>query len=311
MKIGIPKGLAIYEYPVLFDTFFKELGVEVVYSTDTNNEIFKNGINLSIDENCLASKVYLGHIYNLVSRIEKENIDYIFVPRICSFKKRETVCVKFYAMYDICKNMFDAKFLTINVDYEKGETMLKSFIRIGKKLNKKTIDIVRAYKVAKSSQEEHLKKKLKEEKLRINNENNLPNILVVSHPYVIYDKKLGKPVYEYLNKLGTNIFFSDVNDTSNLENYKKISKSLYWKFNKNLLSGIIDYIDKMDGIIYLSTFPCGPDSLVTEITMRKIKDIPSINIIIDEQDANAGMYTRLESFVDILQTRKALNKRGA
>ncbi len=311
MKIGIPKGLAVYEYPVLFDTFFKELGLEVVYSADTNNEIFKNGINLSIDENCLASKVYLGHIYDLVSRMKKENIDYIFVPRICSFKNRETVCVKFYAMYDICKNMFDAKFLTINIDYQKGETVLKSFIKLGKKLNKKTLDIVKAYMVAKSSQERYLNEKLEEEKLRIKSKNNLPNILIVSHPYVIYDKRLGIPVCKYLNKLGTNIFFSNVNDTNNLENYKKISKSLYWKFNKNLLSGIVDYIDKIDGIIYLSTFPCGPDSLVTEITMRKIKDIPSINIIIDEQDASAGMYTRLESFVDILQTRKALSKRGA
>lgn len=311
MKIGIPKGLAIYEYPKLFEKFFEKLGCKIVYSNDTNSEIFKNGINLSIDESCLASKVYLGHVYDLVSRAKKENIDYIFVPRICSFKKRETVCVKFYAMYDICKNVFDAKFITINIDYEKGETMLKSFIKLGKKLNKKTADIIKAYKVANSYSKKYIKDRLEKEKNRINKENYLPNILIVSHPYVIYDKKLGKPIFNYLKSLGTNVFFSDINDTKNIDNYKKISKSLYWKFSKKLLSGIINYIDNIDGIIYLSTFPCGPDSLVTEMALRKVKDVPSINIIIDEQEANAGMYTRLESFVDILQTKKNINKRGA
>ena len=76
---------------------------------------------------------------------------------------------------------------------------------------------------------------------------------------------------------------------------------LYWKYNKNLLNGIMEYSDKVKGIIFISTFPCGPDAMVNDLVIRKIKNKPILNLVIDEQDASAGLYTRLESFVDILE----------
>ena len=56
--------------------------------------------------------------------------------------------------------------------------------------------------------------------------------------------------------------------------------------------------------LYLSTFPCGPDALVNELVLRKVTSKPSLNIVLDEQDARAGLYTRLESFIDILNQKK-------
>lgn len=63
-------------------------------------------------------------------------------------------------------------------------------------------------------------------------------------------------------------------------------------------------LNNIDGIVYLSVFPCGTDSLVNELAMRKIKDVPYINIVLDEQDADAGLQTRIESFVDILNMKE-------
>ena len=61
----------------------------------------------------------------------------------------------------------------------------------------------------------------------------------------------------------------------------------------------------MDGIIFLSTFPCGLDSITNDLIMRKLPNTKKINIIIDEQSGNAGLQTRLESFVDILNESKS------
>ena len=55
---------------------------------------------------------------------------------------------------------------------------------------------------------------------------------------------------------------------------------------------------------HLSSFPCGPDSLVNELAIRKLDDIPSIKITVDESTATSGLITRLESFVDILKARR-------
>ena len=64
------------------------------------------------------------------------------------------------------------------------------------------------------------------------------------------------------------------------------------------------YKNKVDGIILLSTFPCGPDSLCNELIVRNIKNIPILTLIIDDINSNTGIITRLESFTDIIKTRK-------
>ncbi|MEG0872424.1 MAG: acyl-CoA dehydratase activase-related protein [Clostridia bacterium] len=320
MKIGIPRGIATFEYPVLFTSFFENLGIEIVLSDKSCKEIMEDGIHYSIDENCLASKMYMGHVKNLKDKMSLEHIDYIFIPRICSFNKTDTVCVKFYAMYDICKNIFDVPFITLNIDYLRGENEFKAFLNLGRKLNKRYIDIIKAYKKAKAMQNIYDVKKLEEQIIKIKSKKaDDINILIVSHSYISKDKYMGVPVTKYLENLGVNIFYANINSSNickktykkssnNDKGYKKISDSIYWKYSKNLLNGITEYLDYVDGIIYLSVFPCGPDSLVNELSLRKVKDVPSINIILDEQVANAGLYTRLESFVDILEQKNNLEE---
>lgn len=310
MNIGIPKGMYIYEEPILFEYFFKSLGCNVIYSEDTNKEILENGIKLSVDEACLASKIYLGHVNNLVKRKKEENIDYIFIPRVCSFKNKKNICVKFFAMYDICKNIFDTEFIFLNIDYEDRESKLKAFVNLGKKLGFSYGLSLKAYLKARNMQRIYdLKKtRLQYEKIANSNDNTC-NILVVAHPYISYDKIIGKQITKYLESLGLSVIFADVNSYKYQRNNKKyaytnLSKTIYWKPNINLLNGITEYLPYIDGIVYLTVFPCGTDSLVNEILVRKVSEVPSINLVLDEEEIGAGVFTRLESFYDILSSRK-------
>ena len=59
-------------------------------------------------------------------------------------------------------------------------------------------------------------------------------------------------------------------------------------------------MNKIDGIIFVSAFPCAPDSLVNELVMRKIKK-PYINLILDNNFSFTALETRLESFIDVLR----------
>ena len=56
-------------------------------------------------------------------------------------------------------------------------------------------------------------------------------------------------------------------------------------------------------LFFLTAFPCGPDSLTNELVIRKI-DIPYLQLIQDDLDGVAGMETRLESFLDIIERKK-------
>ena len=59
------------------------------------------------------------------------------------------------------------------------------------------------------------------------------------------------------------------------------------------------------GIIYISAFGCGLDSVLMDLVERKAKEhkIPFTLITIDEQTGEAGVNTRIEAFLDMLEWR--------
>lgn len=301
MKIGIPKGLLYYKYSYLWETFFDELGIEYIISPDTNKEIINKGTTYAIDEACLSSKVYLGHVAYLIGKC-----DYILVPRISNYGSDGTVCTKFQAIYDIVNNTFrdrDIKLLYYNIDYKNSETEMLGFVKMGKFLGKKKTAVMRAYLVAKQAEksarvmdEKYQEKLFNEDKIKI---------LLVAHHYNIYDKYIGQPIIDYLRNMGVVPIIGDVaNKKEAIEKSVEISDTLPWAYNKELVGSIAMYKDKVDGIILMSSFNCGPDSLVNEMIIRKVKDKPILNLTVDGQEGSAGIETRLESFLDIIKFKK-------
>ena len=298
ITIGLPKGLLYYKYKDLWISFFDELGITTIVSKDTNKEILETGIHKAVDEACLSLKIYLGHVDDL-----KDRVDYILVPRIVSLKKKEKLCTNFSALYDIINNTFDVNILYYNIDVDKHINEIDSFIEIGKQLGVSKVKSISAYKKAKRKEKELLDK-------RLSNQNSLLKddglkVLLVAHPYNLYDEFIGKPVIRYLEDNNIIPIYSDTYDKSKMEyECSLISNTIYWTYNKELLGSISHYKDKVDGIIIISTFPCGPDSLTNEMITRKIKDKPIISIIVDELNNDAGLITRLESFIDVIKDKK-------
>ncbi len=293
-KIGIPRSLFYYYYGDIWKLFFENLEIPYIISPNTNKEIMDKGGKIANDEMCLAFKNYLGHIDYL-----KDKCEYILVPRICNYKSNNQTCTNFLATYDIVNNLFDINILHYNIDLEKGDTLKKGLYKIGKKLGKTNKEIKIAYK--KTMYQYKLKTKKNEEI----NENKLNSkktkILLISHPYNTYDNLIGMDIIKYLIKENVEIIYSDkFNKKIANKLSKKLSKNLYFKYSKESIGSIEYAKDKIDGIIFISSFPCGPDSLVNELIMRKIK-IPHINIIIDNNSSFTGIETRLESFLDVIR----------
>ena len=277
MKIGIPRSLYFYYYGDLWLRFFEELNIETKVTSPTNNEIIKKGNALASSEMCLSLKIFLGHISYL------DDCDYILVPRIDNYGSSNQTCTNFQATYDIVNNI------------------LLGFIKIGKQLNKSKKEVKKAYLNALKKVEITKQNKIKENINKLKQDG--IKVLLVSHPYNSYDEVIGKPITDYLEKLNVTIIYSDLFDTKKARiESKKLSKDLYFKYSKENIGSIILAKHNIDGIIFLSSFPCGPDSLVNELVIRKI-DIPSINLIVDDLSSDSGIQTRLESFVDILEAK--------
>lgn len=300
MKIGIPRALLYYKYKYLWEKFFEELEITLVYSPTTTKKILKDGIKHSIDESCLSSKIFMGHVASLIGKC-----DYILVPRICNFGKKEDVCVKFNALYDNVKSVFkNCKLITYDVDVAFNKKEQAGFIEMGMKLGKSYTDSKRAYKKAlKYSNEVH--DRLVNEQIERLEKSNKRKVLLVSHPYNSFDPIIGENIKNILKNLNIDVFDAElVPKQQAIRLSKNLTKDLYWTYSKILVGSIIYYRQKIDGLIFLSTFPCGVDSITNELVIRKLPNIPKIKIIYDEQSGEAGLQTRLESFADILNGDK-------
>ena len=303
IKVGLPRALLYYKYNILWKTYLKYLGCNTVVSPETNKEILQDGLKDSPDEACLAFKIYTGHVKNLINKC-----DYILIPRISNYGKNERVCSKFEALYDDIKTTYpSANILFYNIDHLNNHYKTISLLYLGLKLNKNPLKVIYSYNKAIKKQKKYIKE------LENNQQHILPKatkkILLVAHPYIIYDKYLCSEIITYLNKNKIDILYADrLNKKIAREYYKELSPTLYWSDSKNLVGAINYYKNNISGIIFISTFPCGLDSLVNELMIRKITNIPKLNIIIDELAAETGLITRLESFIDILEGGANWNK---
>ena len=296
ITIGIPKALLYYRYHILWKTFFEGLNCKVIVSDDTTKETIKNGKKYSVDEACLSSKIYMGHVYNLINKCE-----YIFIPRVENYGKGEKVCVKFNATYDIVKNIFpNEKILDFNIERTKSPLKWLNYFKLGLKLSKNPIRIIKSYLKANNRQRIYNREKERKQKDILKSKKT--KVLIVSHPYNIYDNYIGKPIIKKLKSMDVEIMDANsLNHKTAKNNYQELSSTLYWSYSKELVGAINYYKKYVNGIIFLSTFPCGPDSLVNELIMRKLKNIHTTNIIIDELNAETGLETRIESFIDIIK----------
>jgi len=83
-----------------------------------------------------------------------------------------------------------------------------------------------------------------------------------------------------------------------------LSSDLYWITSREILGAIQEARGQVDGIILLTAFPCGSDCLTNELILRRVRDLPVIQIILDDNDGLTGLQTRIESFLDMIAQRK-------
>lgn len=298
ITIGIPKALLYYKYKDLWVKFFENLGCEIIISPNTNREILENGKKYVLDEACLPMKIYMGHVFYLLDKC-----DYILTYRISCLKKHEKVCTNFMALYDLTRNIFDKRFIHYNIDVEHGEAEEYSFVTMGLELGFSYRKIQAAYKDAKRYQKLMQERYQSKQKMILGSSKGV-KILIAGHPYNLYDNLIGKEISDYLKKEDIDLLYSDMYDTKYVEiDSKKISSDNYFTFNKEILGSIESLKNEVDGIILLTTFPCGPDSLSDEMIVRYLKT-PLLLLVIDEANSDTGLITRLESFVDILKERR-------
>lgn len=301
MKIGIPDALFIKEKIPLYTSFLNYNGIDTVVSSNTTLKTIEEGKELATSEDCIASKIFLGHVNELVKLYNNGYLDGILIPRMFKDRKNNEGCVKALALYDILNSIYsNVKFIDVNVDYSQNISYFKSLINLGITLGIKPKNRVLGAFYALQEQRKADKDKYYNQFEKINL--NKKNILIIGNDYIVNDSYIKKLILSNLQDENTNLIYACIN--KNINRYKNISEHVYFLNSIKVLNGVEEYIDIADACLFISGFPCATDSLVYEMVKKRIKNLPYIELSIDENTSNTGIITRMESFKDIVEGRR-------
>ncbi|MBQ9246262.1 2-hydroxyacyl-CoA dehydratase [bacterium] len=323
MQIGIPRALSYYNFFPFWYGFFSDLGIEIVLSDPTTKQTMSVGASLVVPETCLPVKVYVGHILNLLDK----GIDKIFVPSIQSIAPKIYNCSKIRGLPDLIRNVIKRDFTMVEATLDKSEKnqglydflaeAVKPFgitdMDLIKKASKKAWKVYNNFHVMTRSgfsYKKALKYAMENKVVIAENTKTYPiNIALIAHGYNLYDERVAMKIFDKLEKLDVKVYTADQLTLEQMdEGLKGMHSKLYWANEYEITGAAAHYIKdrKIDGIITINAFGCGPDSLMLERMGRfaRKNNKPILNLSIDEQTGEAGFVTRIEAFVDMLYRKK-------
>ncbi|MHA1796079.1 MAG: hypothetical protein DRO88_02905 [Promethearchaeia archaeon] len=335
LKVGIPRALYFYRYGPLWIYLLRQFQCEVVISPPTTAKIVEFGAKQAVSELCVPMKLYFGHVHALLE--ENPDLDYIFIPRYVSIHHNQYYCPKFLTLPETIKYgmKLPVPILTLEVNAKK-QYGIEGAINMGKELGYSAEDSGKTWVIA--------LKKFKELQSQMNSTNYLDilasfdenpshvlkkrkfhemiaekirgkfplSILLLGHPYNVYESYINMHLIERLKTLDCRILTIEDTHPEKFKKPVKINKiyEQYWQSEDEILKTARYYLtegkSEIDGVIFLISFSCGPDSLIEELVMRdmKTRKIPFLTLILDEHSGESGMVTRIESFVDMIRRKK-------
>ncbi len=293
MKIGIPGGLFYYRYEPFIRTFFNELSADAEYSTVSNREILDLGARHCVDEACLPMKIFHGHAAKL-----NKTCDAVAVPRIMSCEFGESICPKFRGLPEMVEsgtgksNQVFTEPIYMNDQNKLKKALRKSCREIG-------VPDFRTEKAFRAALENQRSTSfgLKESGYR-------RRVFLAGHPYNIYDSFANLNLLHKLHKLDIGVVTEErVGRSEMAEELTGLIKQPYWFFLIHNFAPALALIKRreIDGIVYVSSFCCGTDSVTIEMIRNRIGNFPLLVLKLDEQTGEAGFNTRLEAFREVLK----------
>ena len=335
IKVGIPRALSYYTFYPLWRVYLEKLGAEVIISRVTNRKILEDGIKETVNDACIPIKVFQGHVLDLVGKV-----DYIFIPRMVSADGKATFCPKFLGLPDMVR--FSGINLPTIIDSRynlKGLPggLLRFFRSVAR-----AIGINNPFKQAYAAFSALLKQKKYQDLLLkglkppdafavINGSKKLPDlkksqanavngplptrVALLGYPYAIYDPYISSGIYDKLKNLGVEVITFEQIPLAHMRHYSRVlPQNFFWYYSNQVCWAGLYLLDhkKVDGIIHVTAFGCGPDSMVDKTLELEAKSagVPFLSLTIDEHTGEGGVQTRLEAFTDMLWARRQKSRAG-
>jgi len=305
-RVGIPRGLLVYDYAPLLIGFLNALDARVVLTSQTNNAIMEQAIELGYTDSCFPMKLLHGHAAML------KDVDYVLYP--CAIRlgrkdgdeSQKYSCPLVQASPFIIRNVLGLgeRLLIPILDFSRGDDdVIKNLANVAVKMGFSRKKGKEAALAAIESQRrfEADQAALGRELLEQLRQSGQLGVVLFARSYMSQDSGANLGIAEKLAQLGVVPIPLDFLPLKSV-NARDYSDRPYWYYeNKYVAGAAITVSDPQLYGLWLTNFGCGPNSFIIHLVEDIMGGKPLGQLEIDEHAAEAGIVTRLEAFVDTIQ----------
>jgi predicted nucleotide-binding protein (sugar kinase/HSP70/actin superfamily) len=304
--VGIPRAFSVHTLYPLYSWFFHELGIRTFLST----EVAHAGVARAESTYCFPAEIAHGAVQDCLDK----GADYVLLPHFRDMPSYEeevhanfcpiTQSLPYYiekAFPDIDKK----KWLPLVVSFKFGEgKALELFTKMTAELGIDEAETKAAFDKALAKQMEYFAaiKKLGEDALEDARKADRPVIAILGRPYNAFTAEANMGIPRKFTTRGYSIIPFDILPFSD----KEIFPNMYWYYGQQDVKSA-KLLKGEDNIYltYITNFSCAPDSFILHYIKWTMGQKPFLVLELDSHSADAGVDTRVEAFLDIIDGYRA------
>jgi predicted CoA-substrate-specific enzyme activase len=298
--VAIPQAFSIYSLWPLYSHFFNELGVKTILSTVVDKE----GL-----EKINAPFCYPGEIaHGMTGEMVKLNPDFYFLPHFKDGESEEKdvhgcLCPIMQGLPYYLRTAFqlkDEQILAPLVSFDKGPSITRlEFAKMAVRLGFTETDGERAFDKGLEAWKGFINQAKAEggKAIAEAEAQDKTAIVLFGRPYNAFTHYANMGIPRKFTSRGYTVIPYDMVPYGKEEIYE----NMYWFFGQqNMRAAVHNAKKKNFYMCYISNFSCAPDSFILHY-MRWIHGTkPFLTLELDSHTADAGIDTRIEAFLDII-----------
>ncbi|MCA1960649.1 MAG: acyl-CoA dehydratase activase [Desulfomonile sp.] len=311
--VGMNRSFLVNTLFPFFNAFFAKLGYRLVLP----DKVDPMGVDLQGAAFCFPVEIAHGFVYDLL----RKKPDILFLPHIRGVptdneNPNTCTCVFVQGESYYLAGTFDAlrssRLLRPFLDLSRGYApKVGDFVAVARELGRSQQEGLAAFEAAVAAQDtfkEELRAKGRQILAEIDADPDAIGVVLFGRPYNAFAGEANKGIPAKFASRGYRIIPYDMLPFE--EQTLDDAETMYWSMGRMILKAarLVKNHPKLFGT-FISNFSCGPDSFVVGYFREEMGRKPSLTLELDSHTADAGLETRIEAFLDIVNHYRELESK--
>ncbi len=305
--VGVPKAFSFYSLWPFYAWYFHSLGVRI----EISDTVSKEGIAKVESNYCFPAEIAHGAVQNIIDK----GTDYLFLPHFAHMPSMEegvehgTLCPLTQGLPYFAKKAFkldEERILRPIVSFKHGwDECRGEFEALAERLGFTREEGRRAFERGLEKYREFLtayRERGREILDRIKADPEHPYVVLFGRPYNAFTRDANMGIPRKFTSQGVTVVPFDMI----YQEASAIFPNMYWYYGQQDMKAISRVLEVENlYLTWVSNFSCAPDSFMLHYIRWMLGRKPYLVLEIDSHTADAGLDTRIEAFMDVVESYRA------